>query len=176
MGKVRLLAGAPIGALLVAASPAASVGVVLGPYAGACAAGADRPAMLVHITGLKARTGGLRVQSYGGDPAHYFDKGSYLKRIDVPVPPSGPVEVCMPLPRAGTYALSVRHDVDGGGKTGMSDGGGMSGNPRVSLWSLITRQKPDPAEVQVKVGDEVVPLTVVMNYVQGGSFRPIRTR
>ena len=172
MGKVRRLAGLLTAALL---GPGAPTGAALGPYAAACAPGSDRPAMLVRIVGLKARSGAVRVQAYGGDPAHYFDKGTYLKRIDVAVPAAGPVEVCMPLARPGIYAISVRHDVDGSGNTGLADGGGMSGNPRLSLWSVLTRRKPDPVAVEVRVAGGVVPLSIVMNYVQGGSFRPVAT-
>lgn len=162
---------------LILATLAATVSVgadaaILGPEAAACAAGAERPAILVKVEGLKTRTGNVRVQSYGGDPAHYFDKGSYLRRIDVAVPASGSVEICLPVPAPGNYAVSVRHDVDGSGKTTRADGGGMSGNPELSLWDVIFKRKPEPKAVQVTVRG-VVKVPVVMNYVQGSKFGPI---
>lgn len=154
-------------ALLAPAMPAGAA--VLGPHAAACA-GAG-PAMLVKVEGLKARTGVIRVQSYGGDPARYFDKGTYLERVEVRPPAAGALEVCMPVPRAGTYAVSVRHDVTGDGKAGMNDGGGLSGNPNVSLMDVMFKRRPAPSEVQVTVrGVTAVPVTV--NYVHGLSVGP----
>lgn len=163
----RLLAGAA--AAMVAVLPAQAA--VLGPHAAACQGGRG-PAMLVRVEGLKARTGLLRVQSYGGDPARFFAKRAYLERVEVPVPPAGQVEVCMPVPAPGAYAVSVRHDVAGDGKAGMADGGGVSGNPKVSLMDVVLKRRPSPAETAVEVrGVRVVP--VVMNYVHGASVGPI---
>ena len=159
----------PAVALAVAFAPAAAA--VLGPHAAACAAGGGRAAMLVHVEGLKARSGMLRVQSYGGDPAHYFDKGSYLERVEVPVPSTGAIEVCMPVPRPGAYAVSVRHE-PAGGSSQLAQGGGMSGNPNVSLMDVLFRRKPSPDQVKVEVrGIAVVP--VVLNYVQGANVGPL---
>ena len=165
----KLVAGMA-GLMLAAAMPAGARAAMLGPDPAACQG--DSPAMLVRIEGLKQRIGMLRIQSYGGDPSHYFDKGTYLRRIQFPVPASGPVEVCVPVPGNGTYAVSVRHDVDSSGKTGLSDGGGMSGNPRMSLFDVMFKRKPSPGKVQVAVNG-VTRVPVVMNYVQGGAFRPI---
>jgi uncharacterized protein (DUF2141 family) len=137
-----------------------------------CLAGGS-PAILVHVSGVRSESGMIRVQAYGGDPARYFDKGSYIERIDMPTAKAR--EVCVPVPKPGIYAISVRHDVNGNGKTDMKDGGGMSGNPHMSVWDLITKSKPDPRYVQVQVGTGVTPVKVVMNYVQGGSFKPLAT-
>lgn len=138
-----------------------------------CKAGAS-PAILVQVIGVRSDAGTVRVQAYGGDPAHYFDKGSYIERIEMPTAQAR--EICVPLPKPGTYAISVRHDTNGNGKADMKDGGGMSGNPQFSVWDLIVKNKPDPRQVQVHVGQGVTPVRVVMNYVQGGSFRPVATR
>jgi uncharacterized protein (DUF2141 family) len=135
-----------------------------------CSTGGS-PAILVHVTGVRSDIGVIRVQAYGGDPARYFDKGTYIERIDMPT--SKAHEICVPVPKPGTYAISVRHDVNGNGKSDMRDGGGMSGNPSMSVWDLITKKKPDPKAVQVQVGAGVTPVRVVMNYVQGGSFKPL---
>jgi len=168
MSKVK-----PFLACLIAVAPLAHAGAAaLGPHADACADG--KPAMLVRIEGLKSRTGTLRVQSYGGDPARYFDKGAYLERVEVHVPPTGPIDVCMPVPHPGTYAISVRHDADGHGGTDVhNDGGGFSGNPNLSLFDVLFKRKPSPAQVQVRVtGVTTVP--VKLNYVHGTSVGPIR--
>ncbi|WCT72841.1 DUF2141 domain-containing protein [Sphingomonas naphthae] len=150
-----------------------SKAAVLGPEAQVCNE-AHRPAMLVKVTGLKARTGVIRVQSYGGDPANFFDKGSYLKRIEVRAPASGTIEVCVPVEREGVYAVSVRHDVNGSGKSDMSDGGGMSGNPDLSMWDVMFKRKPDPARVSVRVRDGIAVVPVTLRYLQGGSFKPVK--
>ena len=156
--------------MLAAAAPAGARAAVLGPDAAAC--DGNGPAMLVHVEGLKKRSGVIRVQSYGGNPRRYFDKGSYLRRIDVAVPATGPIDICVSVPGNGNYAVSVRHDLDNSGRTGPSDGGGMSGNPRLSLFDVMFKRKPDPRQVQVSVHG-VAKVPVVMNYVQGGSFGPV---
>ena len=131
----------------------------------------DVPAVMVRVVGLRSTKGNLRVQAYGGDPRRYFDKGTYLKRIDLPAEATR--QVCVPLPAPGVYAISVRHDANVNGKSDLSDGGGMSGNPRVSLLDLAFKRKPDPQKVQVKVGNGVTQVSIVMNYVQGGAFAPL---
>jgi uncharacterized protein (DUF2141 family) len=155
------------------ALPAVGRAAPVGPFASLCAAG--EPAMLVRVTGFKARTGTVRVQSYGGDPDHYFDKGTYLKRIEVAVPSAGSLDVCLPVAAPGRYAVSVRHDVNGTGKTDKSSGGGMSGNPHMSLFDVVFKRKPSPDQVAVEVGRGVRLVPVTLNYLIGGSFRPVET-
>ncbi|MDO6415114.1 DUF2141 domain-containing protein [Sphingomonas sp. BIUV-7] len=168
---------APVAAIALGAgstvAPAAAAAAIVGPHAAECVGNGGKPAMLVRVLGLKARTGMVRVQSYGGDPAHYFDKGSYIERVDVATPATGPVEVCMPVPRSGSYAISIRHDLNGSGKSDMSDGGGFSGNPSVSLMDIIFKRRPSPVQVEVKVASGVTRVPIVLNYVQGGSVKPI---
>lgn len=159
-----------VGLTIATGAPAVAGAAVLGPDAAIC--GARGPAALVRVDGLKARSGVVRVQAYGGNPSHYFDKGTYVRRVDVNVPAAGPLDVCVKLPSAGAYAFSVRHDVDGSGKTGMEDGGGMSGNPKLSLFDVMFKRKPDPRKVQINV-DGVTRVTVTLNYVKGGSFGPV---
>ena len=143
---------------------------ILGPNAADCAAAARRPAMLVKVTGLKSRGGIVRVQAYD-DPDRYFDKGAYIERVDVRPPAAGAVDICLPVPRAGIYAVSVRHDVSGDGKADLTDGGGMSGNPNLSLMDVVFKRRPSPVQVQVQVqGLTIVP--VVMNYVRGTNVGP----
>lgn len=168
MSKLTLF----VASLIAAATPLVPAGAaVLGPHADDC--DGSRPAMLVRVEGLKSRTGNLRIQSYGGDPARYFDKGAYLERVQIRTPPTGPIEVCMPVPHPGLYAISVRHDANGNGSTDIgSDGGGFSGNPSYSLFDAMFKRKPSPVQVQVHVtGLATVP--VVLNYVHGTSLGPI---
>jgi len=168
MPKVKVLI-----ACLFAAAPLASAGAaVLGPHAGDCADG--KPSMLVRVEGIKSRNGTVRVQTYGGDPSHYFDKGTYIERVEVRVPPTGPIDVCMPVPRPGFYAVSVRHDANGNGSADFTnDGGGFSGNPNISLFDVMFKRKPSPVQVQVRVAGPT-PVPVRLNYVRGTSVGPIR--
>ncbi len=162
------------GSIALAAPLAPAGAAVLGPHADDCATGSATPAMLVRVQGLKTRTGIVRVQSYGGDPESYFEKHAYLGRVEVRTPPAGPVEVCMPVPKPGTYAVSVRHDANGNGNTDLgSDGGGFSGNPNISLFDAMFKRKPSPVQVQVRVNG-VVTVPVVLNYVRGASVGPVR--
>jgi len=158
--------------LIAAATPLGAAGAtVLGPHADDC--DGTKPAMLVRVEGLKSRTGTVRVQSYGGDPARYFDKGAYLERVELRVPASGAIDVCMPVPHPGAYAVSVRHDANGNGSVDIgSDGGGFSGNPSYSLFDAMFKRKPSPVQVQVRVTG-LTPVPVVLNYVHGTSLGPI---
>ena len=107
----------------------------------------------------------IHVQSYGGKPETYFDKGAYLERVDVTPPANGPIEVCMPVPQPGLYAIAVKHDL-GGDTFGINNGGGFSGNPHVTVLDVVLRRKPMPARVQVAVkGLTRVPVTI--RYLQG---------
>ena len=142
---------------------------VLGRDAPACRAGADVPAVLVNVEGFKARTGNVRVQVYGSNPADFLAKGRKVRRVDVPVTREGPMQVCVALPAPGKYAIAVRHDVEGSGKSGWNDGGGFSRNPKLSLMSL----KPDYKDVVISVGSGTRPIDVILNYRRGLSIRPV---
>ena len=135
---------------------------------------ASGPALLVDVAGFKSRQGQVRVRVFGGSPNTWFDKKHWLLRIQVPVPASGPVRFCMPVPRPGTYAVDVRHDTDNDGDTDRGDGGGASGNPQLSLWDVLLGRKPDPHTVQVHVGSGVAGVPITLMYLQGGKFRPWR--
>lgn len=153
--------------------PAAQA-VPLGPHAATCAANGS--AVLVHVEGFRERTGNLRVQLYASEPSTFLEKGKYLARVDVPVTRSGPMEVCVPVAKPGNYAVSVRHDANGNGKSDRSDGGGFSGNPKVGLTDLAFKRKPSLAKVSFSVSGATRQVNVILNYVQGLSFGPISDR
>ena len=150
------------------AEPAAAAPI--GPDANVCQQG-NSPAVLVHVPAFKVRTGKLRVQVYGSNPADFLAKGQWMKRIDLPVVPTGPMNICVALPKSGRVAIAVRHDLDGNGKSGWSDGGGFSGNPDISL----TRLKPDYSKVAIVVGDEVKRIDVYLNYRRGLAIKPVKS-
>ena len=131
-------------------------------------------AVLVDIAGFRNRAGQVRVRVFGGAPKTWFDKRHWLARIEVPVPATGRITYCMPVPRPGVYAVDVRHDTNGNGKTDRSDGGGASGNPKIGLFDMLLARKPDPQKVQVRVGAGVTTVPITLMYLQGGTFRPVR--
>jgi uncharacterized protein (DUF2141 family) len=155
-------------ALLLASGFAAPAAAALGPDAPACSEG--RPSVLVSVNGFKARSGRLRVLLYGNDPNSFLAKGARLKRIDVPVTAAGPMNVCVAVPHPGTYAIAVRHDVNGDNSHGdWSDGGGFSNNPSVSLLHL----KPSLRQTAFNVGGGVKAINVVLLYRRGFSIGPV---
>jgi uncharacterized protein (DUF2141 family) len=154
--------------LLLASGLAAPAAAALGPDAPACNEG--RPSVLVSVNGFKARTGRLRVQLYGDDPGTFLAKGAKLKRIDLPVTPGGAMTVCVAVPHPGTYAIAVRHDVNGDNARGdWSDGGGFSNNPSLSLLHL----KPSLRQAAINVGNGVRPVNIVLLYRHGFSVGPV---
>jgi uncharacterized protein (DUF2141 family) len=155
-------------AAAMAAQPSAAQ-AALGPDAASCREGSNDPAVLVNVTGFKNRAGRLRVQLYGSNPEHFLAKGKKLRRIDLPVTPSGVMRVCVAVPRPGNYAVAVRHDADANGKSGWNDGGGFSRNPKISLIDL----KPSYQEVAIPVGNGVRPINVVLNYRRGLTVGPV---
>ncbi|MEA3003019.1 MAG: hypothetical protein QOH81_1807 [Sphingomonadales bacterium] len=155
-----------LAASLLASGLAAPAAASLGSEA-ACSEG--RPAVLVSVAGFKARTGRIRVQLYGDNPGSFLASGGRLKRIDLPVPPAGAVNVCVAVPHPGTYAIAVRHDVNGDNAKGdWSDGGGFSNNPKLSLFHL----KPSLQQVAFAVGGGVKPVVVTLLYRHRFSIGP----
>lgn len=167
-------ASAALGALALLSMPSVSAqAALLGPDAGVCASG-NGPAVLVRVTGLKSRVGQLRVRTFPGNNSKaWFNKKMQLKRTEVVLPASGPVEVCMPVPAAGGYVVDIRHDANNNRDTDKADGAGVSGNPNVSFFSFLMGKKPPAAQVVVNVGKGVATTNIVVKYLQGGSFKPV---
>ena len=151
---------------------------VLGPYAEACGAGTEGPAVLVHVTGFKDRAGNLRVELYPAVEGEFLAprarlqvEGKIFQRIDVPMPQSGDAEVCVPVPATGPYAMAVLHDRNASGKLdAFNDGFGFPNNPRLGYG------KPDAAEATFTAGAGVTRLDIVLNYWNGLAARPLRKR
>lgn len=171
-GALTLAAAAIALVAGVATAAPAKAQEILGPDAAACRAGTPGPAALVRIYGFKSRIGTLRVQLYGNNPDDFLAKGKKLKRIELPVTASGDMNVCVDLPSYGEYAIAVRHDRDGNRKSGWNDGGGFSGNPKISLTDL----KPDFEDASFAAKQGVTVVDVVMNYRSGLSIKPVVAR
>ena len=68
----------------------------------------------------------------------------------------------MPAPQAGSYAIAIRHDVNGNGETDLTqDGGGVSNNPSFNVFNL-GKPSYDKAAVQVT---GVRSITITMRYM-----------
>jgi len=150
--------------VLFASVPALAHGQEIGNDLDRCGASAKGPAVLVDVRGFAASTGKVRVQSYPATKTAWLAKGAWLNRIDTVVRPSnGGMRFCMPVPEPGRYAIAVRHDRDGNGKTSFSrDGGGFSNNPSISIFNL---GKPSVDKAAVKVGPGVTHITIKLQYM-----------
>lgn len=153
------------------AAPAPAYASILGQDAAACTAGSSDSAVLVRVRGFKSHTGALRVQLYGSNPNEFLEKGKKLRRVDLPVTPTGPMAVCIKTPGNGAYAVAVRHYVEGPPKSGFNwnDGAGFSRNPHISLFNL----KPKLSDVLIRVNGHAA-VDVVLNYRHGLSVGPIQ--
>lgn len=120
------------------------------------------PSTLVQISGVKAGSGKIRVQSYRANASEWLAKGRWLTRIEVPARASS-MTVCVPLPQAGAYGIAVRHDFNGNGKTDLStDGGGMSNNPSINIFNL---GKPSYKKTGFDVGNAPKTISITMKYM-----------
>ncbi len=153
-------------AFALAAQPGAAQ-AALGPDAAACRG--RGPAILVNVSGFKARAGNIRVNVYGSDPSKFLARGQYVRQINLPVTRAGNMPVCVAVRQPGRYAVAVRHDVDRDGND-WGDGGGFSRNPNLSLTSL----RPAYRNVAFDVGQSVQSVNIVLNYRFGLSIRPVR--
>lgn len=166
VAAIAVLAGAS--ALVL---PAIAQATTLGPAAAVC--DANNSAVLVEVAGFKARTGTVRVQLYSANPKTYLEKRQWIDRVDVPVSKVGAMRICVPVQKPGDYVISVRHDINGNGKSDRSDGGGLSGNPDMKLSDFIFKRKPALAATRFSVGENTRRLPVTLNYVNGLSFDPV---
>jgi hypothetical protein len=162
-----LAAAAAATAAIFFASPAAAVPA--GPYAGLCRE--DKPAVLARVSGLKVAQGTVSVKLYASDRDSFLEKGAYLRKVKVAVHNRGPIDVCVPVPASGRYALSVRHEI--GEEKSRSDGGGFSGNPSVSVLDLALQRKPAINKVSFTVDQSTRVVPVTLRYLQGGQFRTV---
>lgn len=174
MKRLVLVAAIP---LLLAAGPALRSTPDLGKAEGRCRPGESGPALLVEATGMKDRTGNMKLEVYPSNEKDFLADdnilvaaGKTFRRVEVPVPQSGAVVLCVRIPGPGTYAVSVLHDRNSDRRFNWKvDGIGFSGNPKLG-WSKPNYRK---SSVHVSSGG-VSRIQVVMNYKNGLGVSPLK--
>ena len=171
-----LLTGLVFALIAPAAAPAAAqpIGIV-GGDAALCRPGAAGSAVLIDVAGLKDRSGTIRAELYPATKDDFLATdtvleaaGKTFRRVTGVLPETGPVQLCVKTPGPGNYAIVVVQQRGTTRKFNLNaDGVGFSNNPRLR-WS-----SPSVESVTVGLGAGINPLTVVMNYFQGLSMRPL---
>ncbi|MHA6720167.1 DUF2141 domain-containing protein [Sphingomonas sp. RS6] len=173
---MKCIALLTLSALLASTLPMAASAQILGEDAAACANRAG-PAIQVNVTGLKDRSGRLKLELYPATEADFLKddrdlikEGKTFRRIWANTPISGPVVMCIKVPAPGTYALLFTHDRDGKNKFNFwSDGAGFASDQRLG------RSRPKLRQAIVKVaGDGVTIVNIRAQYLRGlGGFGPL---
>nr|WP_255551902.1 DUF2141 domain-containing protein [Erythrobacter crassostrea] len=154
-----------LGAAIIFAPTASAQGgyaQVIGNDMSKCSAG-NGPAVRLRVSGLKSSSGNLFVRTYHAKSGDWLKSKRYLTRIDAR-PRKGSMTVCVPVPRAGNYAIAVQHDANGNREMDFSkDGAGMSNNPKIGSFLGIPRP-PSVQKASFSVGNGVKPLAITVRY------------
>lgn len=164
--------------ILASANPALAMpsSPDLGKAEGQCRQSETGPAFLVTAEGLKDRRGILKLEVYPANEDDFLADdnvllmaGKTFRRVEVPVPVSGPVRLCIRVPSPSRYAVSLLHDRDLNRRFGWTiDGIGFAGNPRLG-WG-----KPKVAKSIAVAGSAPTPITIVLNYKRGLGVAPLK--
>jgi uncharacterized protein (DUF2141 family) len=168
--------------LLLAAAADAPVKAIpstpeLGTAEGRCRPNEPGPAFLITLEGIKDRQGRVKVELYPANDEDFLQDdnklvaaGKTFRRVEMDVPQSGPVVLCVRAPSPGDYTLSLLHDRDSNRKFGLSvDGVGFANDPKLG-WS-----KPRYDKVTVHAGPGLTRISVTMQYRRGlFSFGPLK--
>jgi uncharacterized protein (DUF2141 family) len=131
----------------------------------ACASG--KPSVLVRVSGIKRPSGKLKIGIY--EAGRYLKRKGTVNKETVPVRSSGPLDVCLAVPKPGRYAVAIHHDLNANDDRDINDGAGYSNNPKLSLTNL----KPAFSRTAVQVGAAPRRVGVVMQYRKGLSVGPV---
>jgi len=167
IGKIMSKSATPLfsaGAALIAATMALATAAPASAV-GRCSSG--QPSVLVHVAGFKQPQGLVKVSLYGGDSSRWLAKGGRIGKLKVPVTGHS-MDICMPVPAPGRYAVAVHHDLNLNGERDRQDGGGYSRNPKVSLLN----PKPTFGKAAFTVGEGPARIGVTLLYVKGLSVGP----
>jgi len=152
------------GAALAAATTALAMPVPAAASSG-CAPG--KPSVLVHVAGFKQPQGRLKVSLYGSDSGRWLTKGGRISKVKLPVTARS-MDICLPVPAPGRYAVAVHHDYNLNGARDRQDGGGFSRDPKVSLFN----PKPAFSKAAFTVGNGPARVGVTLLYIKGLSVGP----
>ena len=94
--------------------------------------------------------------------------GKTFRRVEIDVPDTGAPVLCVRVPAAGRYGVSLLHDRDSNRKFGWRvDGVGFASNPKLGLG------KPKAARASATAGSTPTRIDIVMNYQRGLGMRPL---
>lgn len=127
-----------------------------------------KPSVIVHVAGFKQAAGKVKLSLYGADSNRWLAKGGTVSKVKVPVTARA-MDICMPVPAPGRYALAVHHDLNRNGERDRQDGGGYSRNPKVSLFN----PKPSFSKAAFTVGNGQARVGVRLLYIKGLGVGPV---
>ena len=162
-------------AALLATAPLAS-SPELGKAEGRCRDNEPGPALLLDVVGLKDRTGWMKAEVYPANDTDFLqddnillNAGKVFRRVEFPVPRSGEITICVRVPGPGAYSVILLHDRDMNHKFNWRiDGVGFPGNPKLG-WS-----KPKAAAARVNAGAGQTRVPIVLKYLRGFGFSPVK--
>jgi uncharacterized protein (DUF2141 family) len=169
---MKLLAFAPLLLGALVATPLSAE--TIGEDAAICRAG-HGPAIQVNIQGLKDRKGEIWLELYPAnandflrDDTSLLAEGKTFRRTRGNVPAQGATSICIKIPRAGRYALVLRHNRVGKDKFSIwADGAGVPTN------KSLGRRKPTLEQSSVDAGPGVTNIDIKMQYLHGLGFSPL---
>ena len=126
--------------------------------------GGKGPAVRVAVSGLKSSEGNLFVRAYPANSGDWLKSKRYIVRVDAK-PQAGSITACVPLPSAGEYAIAVHHDVNGNRKSDLSDGAGMSNNPKIRKILGLVPRPPSVDKVRFTAGQGVTQMAIAIQYM-----------
>lgn len=159
--------------LTLGALPASAA--VVGDDAELCEHG-QGTAIQVNILGLKDRAGEIWLELYPATESDFLRpdqdlvaEGKFFRRLKARLPASGPVSLCLRTPKAGRFALMLRHNRVGKDKFSFwSDGAGVAAN------QAFGRSKPTLEQASVTVGPAVTVVNIKVQYLRGFGFAPLK--
>jgi len=140
---------------------------LIAPAAASSGCAPGKPSVLVHVAGFKQAAGKVKVSLYGSDSHRWLAKGGRISKVKVPVTGRA-MDICMPVPAPGRYALAVHHDYNRNGDRDRQDGGGYSRDPKVSL----VNPKPPFSKASFTVGNGPSRVGVTLLYIKGLNVGP----
>ena len=134
--------------------------------------------VIIKVKGLKDKAGSVKLELYPYSDADFLQDdnklvaaGKTFKRIVKRVPKKGDMTFCVRAPKEGTYSMMLLHDRNNDRKFNViSDGVGLPTNPTLGL------EKPKVVHGRVVASKAGTKKTIVMQYLRGFGFKPIKGR